>query len=237
MHTSAHGLPWLSRIMRADAAQLYRWVLERKARLALTCVILIVLGAGAYGATIGAWRSALQALYTAIKLPLVFLLTSLGNGLLNGMLAPLLGLDISFRQSLLCVLVSFAFAAIILGSLSPVAAFLVWNTPPLSGVTALGSPEYGLLQLMLAAFVALAGVAANLRLFPLLCEWSATRKTARNVLLAWLVGNLFLGSQICWVMRPFIWDPSGTTAFVGRQYWNGSFYETLFEAIRRLLVW
>ncbi len=147
MDTSAHSLPWLSRIMRADAPQLYRWVLERKARLALTCVILIFLGAGAYGATIGAWRSALQALYTGIKLPLVFLMTSLGNGLLNGMLAPLLGLDISFRQSLLCVLVSFTFAAVILGSLSPVAAFLVWNTPPFSVATALASPEYAPLWL------------------------------------------------------------------------------------------
>lgn len=221
--------------MRADAPQLYDWVVQRKTRLAAACIFLIIAGAGAYGAMVGAWRSGLQAVYTGIKLPMVFLLTSLGNGLLNGMLAPLLGLNISFRQSLLCVLVSFMFAAVILGSLSPVVAFLVWNTPPLSATTALTSPEYGFLQIMLSVFVALSGIAANVRLFPLLCEWSSNRTTARNVLLAWLAGNLFLGSQICWVMRPFIWDPAGTTTFVGRQYWHGSFYETLFEALRRLV--
>jgi hypothetical protein len=237
MNASAQSLPWLLRLLRADASQLYRSVLEREGRLAWACVLVIFAGAGAYGAVMGSWRSGLQSVYTGLKLPLVFLLTSLGNGLLNGMLAPLLGLNISFRQSLLCVLVSFTFAALILGSLSPVAAFLVWNTPGLSLSTALSSPEYGMLQLTLAVFIALAGVAANVRLFPLLCQWSPSRAIARNVLLAWLAGNLFLGSQICWVMRPFIWDPSGSTEFIGRQYWHGSFYETVFDAIRRLLVW
>ena len=41
----------------------------------------------------GSWASPLQSLYAGIKLPLVILLTTLGNGLLNGMLAPLLGLN------------------------------------------------------------------------------------------------------------------------------------------------
>jgi hypothetical protein len=55
-------------------------------------------------------------------------------------------------------------------------------------------------------------------------------------LFAWLLSNLFLGSQICWVVRPFIWDPVGPVRFIGREYFNGSFYETVFEALRRLLV-
>jgi len=69
----------------------------------------------------------------------------------------------------------------------------------------------------------------------LLCQWTASVKIARHVLLAWLGGNLFLGSQICWVLRPFIWDPAGRVEFIGREYFHGSFYETVFEAVRRLV--
>jgi hypothetical protein len=60
-------------------------------------------------------------------------------------------------------------------------------------------------------------------------------RVAFRVLLAWLAANLFLGSQIAWVLRPFIWDPAGPVEFIGRQYFHGSFYETVFGAARRLL--
>ena len=177
----------------------------------------------------------MQAFYTAIKLPLVILLTTAGNGLLNGMLAPLLGLNMTFRQSLAAVLMSFAIASIVLGALSPVALFIVWNTPPLTATTSWVSPEYGFLQLTLTVFVALAGITGNLRLWPLLCQWSGNAVIARNVLLAWLAGNLFLGSQICWVLRPFIWDSKRPVEFIGPEGFHGSFFETIFEAARRLM--
>lgn len=199
------------------------------------CVVAIVVGAGSYGAAMGCWRDPLQALYTGIKLPLVILLTTLGNGLLNGMLAPLLGLNVTFRQSLTVVLISFAVASIFLGALSPVTLFVVWNTPPLTAVTKLASPEYGFLQLTLAVFIALAGVLGNVRLIPLLRHWTGNAATARNVLLAWLAVNLLLGSQISWLLRPFIWDPSRQVEFVGREYFHGSFFETIFNAVCRLI--
>lgn len=198
-------------------------------------VAAIVIGAGLFGAVIGSWSGPLQSVYSAIKLPLVILLTTLGNGLLNGMLAPLLGLNVSFRQSLAAVLVSFALASIVLAALSPVAGFVIWNTPAVSSTTRITSAEYAFMQLTLATFIAGAGVIGNVRLLPLLSQWTRNATVARNVLLAWLAGNLFLGSQICWVLRPFIWEPSGKTQFVGAQYFHGSFYETVFEAIQRLL--
>jgi len=208
----------------------------RQGRLVGFCVAAIVIGAGSYGAVMGCWRDPLQALYTGIKLPLVILLTTLGNGLLNGMLAPLLGLNVTFRQSLAVALMSFAVTALVLGALSPIALFIVWNTPPLVAGTNISSPEYALLQLTLAVFVALAGVMGNVRLVPLLRQWTGSAAVARNVLLAWLAGNLFLGSQICWVLRPFIWEPNRPVAFIGHDCFQGSFFETVFEAVRRLLL-
>jgi hypothetical protein len=178
-------------LLRGELELLADWTAHWNGRRFWLHMGVIIFGAGLYGAAMGCWRDPLQALYTGIKLPLVILLTTLGNGLLNGMLAPLLGLNVTFRQSLAVVLMSFAVTAMVLGALSPVALFIVWNAPPLAVGTTMASPEYALLQLTLAVFVALAGVMGNLRLVPLLREWAGSAAVARNVLLAWLAGNLF----------------------------------------------
>jgi hypothetical protein len=220
--------------LRAGPEGLGDWLVRRDSRLTWFCVISVVTGAGAYGSVMGCWWSPLQGLYVAIKLPLLVLLTSLGNGLLNGMLAPLLGLNISFRQSLTAVLVSFAYAALVLGALSPVGLFIVWNTPPSSAATQSSSPEYALMQLTLVLFIAFAGVVGNVRLLPLLRQLAGSTFVARKVLFAWLAGNLFLGSQICWLLRPFIWGGS-PVRFIGDHPFRGSFFETVFSALKRLL--
>src|SRR5215468_5444305 len=196
----------LDRFLRADAATFGDWVRRRHLGLVIVCIVSIIAGAGMFGASMGSWRDAAQALYTGIKLPLVLLLTTFGNGLLNSMLAPLLGLNLSFKQSFVLVLISFSIAALILAALSPVTLFIVWNTPPLNGRTSLASPEYGFLQLILASFIAVAGITGNAKLLPVLNQWTPSRKVARTVLFSWLAANLFLGSQIAWVLQPFIWD-------------------------------
>jgi hypothetical protein len=233
--TAISGSLTVGSFLRTGPDGFREWLLRRQARLVWFCVAAIVVGGGVYGATMGSWRSGLQALYTGIKVPLVILLSTLGNGLLNGMLAPLLGLNVGFRQSLSMVLMSFAMMSLVLGALSPVSLFIVWNTPPLTSATWLESPEYGLMQLTLAGFIALAGVIGNARLLPLLRLWSGSAAVARRVLFAWLACNLFLGSQICWVLRPFIWDPARPVEFIGQEFMRGSFYETVFEAARRML--
>lgn len=221
--------------LRAEPEYFREWVMRRQGHLVVFCTTVIVAGAGCYGATMGCWRAPLQAFYTGIKLPLAIVLTTLGNGLLNGMLAPLLGLYVTFRQSLALVLMSFAITAMVLGALSPVALFIVWNTPALATGTTASSPEYALLQLTLAVFVALAGVMGNLRLVPLLRKWAGSTAVARNVLLAWLAGNLFLGSQICWVLRPFIWEANRPVEFIGQNCFQGSFFATIFNATCKLI--
>ena len=225
----------LDHFLRADPGRLHDWTTRSQVELVRLCLAAILIGAGVYGAVVGCWWAPLQAFYVAIKLPLLILLTTLGNGLLNGMLAPLLGLNMSLRQSLTAVLISFAIASAILGALSPVALFVVWNVPPFTSATRPTSVEYAFLQLVLVVFIAYAGVVANVRLLPLLRQFARSLPVARNVLFAWLAGNLFLGSQLCWVLRPFIWEPNSPVIFIGRENFHGNFYETVFEAVRRLI--
>jgi len=83
--------------------------------------------------------------------------------------------------------------------------------------------------------IAFAGTAANVRLVQLLRQLSGKTAVARRVLFAWLAGNLFLGSQLCWIFRPFIGQPSLAVAFFRPHPLQGNFYETVFNAIRQVL--
>ncbi len=191
-------------------------------------------GAGLFGAAVGSWRDPMQALYTALKLPLILLMTSLGNGLLNAMLAPLLGINLTLRQSLLAVLMSFTIAAAILGAFSPLLYFLIWNTPPLTIGASTNATAHSLVLLCETAIVAFAGIAANVRLLQLLRELSGSANAAQKVLFAWLAGNLLLGSQLAWIMRPFVGSPGLPVQFLRDHPFEGSFYEAIFRAFRHL---
>src|SRR5260370_42093711 len=90
-------------LLRGEAQSLGVWTQSWEAKRLGLCVAVIISGAGLYGAAMGCWRDPLQAAFVAIKFPLIILLTTLGNALLNAMLAPLLGLTIGLRQSLLAV--------------------------------------------------------------------------------------------------------------------------------------
>jgi len=196
-------------------------------------IAVIIAGAGLYGAAMGWWRDPHQALFTAIKFPLIILLTTLGNGLLNAMLAPLLGLNIPFRQSFSAILMSFAVAAAILGAFSPLTAFMIWNTPSMS-TTAGWDPTYNLIKLAQVAIIAFAGIAGNVRLFQLLVRLGGSRAVARRVLFTWLAGNLFLGSQLSWILRPFIGSPALPVEFFRATALHGNFYENVFHSLLQI---
>ena len=191
---------------------------------------VIVLGAGCYGAAMGWWRDPQQALYVAIKFPLIILLTALGNALLNGMFAPLLGLNIPFRQSFAAILMSGTIAATILGALSPLIAFMVWNAPPMAEQTA-SLPAYNLIKLTHVAAIMFAGTVGNLRLLQLLVKLGGGRAVAFRVLFAWVAGNLFLGSQLSWILRPFIGSPTLPVQFFRANALHGNFYENVFQTL------
>ena len=235
-HSSTLGLQQIPVLLRGETESIGAWLDRPAARRAALCIVVILTGAGLYGASVGLWRSPLQAGYNAIKFPLIVLLTTLANALINGMFAPLLGLDLRFRQSLMAVLMSFTTAAVILGSLSPVVLFMVWNTPPLGTNAAVAAGPHSFLLVSQVALVALAGIAGNLRLWQLLRQLGSSDAVAFKVMLAWLVSNLFLGSQISWMLRPFVGSPHLPVEFIRDDALAGSFYEILFSAVGRLLL-
>src|SRR5437764_15233869 len=62
--------------------------------------------------------------------------------------------------------------------------------------------------------IAFAVIMANRRLLDLLRRMTGRDTTARAVLFSWLGGNLFLGAQLAWNLRPFIGSPGLTIQFL-----------------------
>ena len=216
-------------LLRGKLGPLAAWTEHWNTRRFWLHIAVIVMGAGLYGAAMGCWRDPQQALYVAVKFPLILLLTVIGNALLNGMLAPLLGLNIPFRRSFSAILMSFAIASAILGAFSPIMAFWIWNAPTMTSASA--GTVYSFMLLAHVTVIALAGVTGNVRLFQLLEKLGGSQATAWRVLLAWLAGNLFLGSQLCWILRPFIGSPNLPVEFLRQTAFQGNFYEAVFHSL------
>ena len=195
---------------------------------------VIVIGAGLFGAAIGLWRDPVQALYTAIKLPLILLLCAAGNALLNGIIGALLELRLTLRQSFLAILMSFSIAATILGSVSPLLFFYVWNMTPFDPAHRTAEGYSGLMVLAVAA-IAFAGIASNVRLFGWLDRANASRVLSLRVLFCWLAGNLLLGSQLSWILRPFFGSPNLDVQFLRADAFHGNFFQALWFAVRTVI--
>src|SRR5580698_7617294 len=86
----------IATLLRGETDVICAWSERWNARRLGLQIMVIIMGAGVYG---------------AIKFPLIILLTTFGNALINGMLAPLLGLNIPFRQSFSAILMSCTIAA------------------------------------------------------------------------------------------------------------------------------
>ncbi len=222
-------------LLRGESEEMARWIERGETKRLWYCLGTVFAGAGLFGAALGEWRSPLQALYGGIKIPLVILLTTAGTGLLNGMLAPLLGLNIKFRQSLLLILFGHTISAIILGGFSPILLFVVCNAPPIQTSSTASTAGHNLVLLVEVGLIAFAGILASVRLRQLLNRLSGSAPVARRIMLAWLATNLFLGAQISWLLRPFVGSPGLPVEFLRSTAFQGNFYETVFLALKNLL--
>lgn len=221
-------------LCRGEQALLTRWAGEASGRESLSaCTFLIALGCGLYGATIGLRHGWEMAAYVAVKLPAVVFLTLLLNAALNGMLGLVLGSGIGFRGSLQFLLTGFAIMSVILGAVSPVTFFATLNMPPPG---AQGSHTWHGLNLLLhTTAIAFAGIVAHHRLLAHVRVHAQTSRAGTHTFFAWLAGNLFVGAQVSWNLRPFFVSPGLEVEFFRKHPFDGSFYEAVWRALLNVL--
>ncbi len=229
--------PHLSRLRllaRGEPTGLAEWLRQPLTRDSLlTLIITIVGGCALFGFALGLWRAPLQGVFVAIKMPLLIFLTLLVNGLINGILGQLLGSGMSFRQTVVACLMSFSIFSLIVGSFSPILIAWVLDAPPPG--TDEGTRWYRLFLLGNTAIIAFAGIVANHKLLRLIQAFSGDAMVGWRTLIAWLAGNLFVGAQLSYILRPFFGNPELPVQFLRPNPLEGNFYEAVWALTRASL--
>ena len=189
----------------------------------------IIIGSGLYGASIGLWRSPIQAFYSLIKFPLLICLTCLGTSLINWMLSNLIGAKLSFKEVARSMLLSYSLVSLILGALSPISFFLLYNTPPLGDD--MNTSAYTVIKLSHVFAIAFAGIVSNTRLYKTLCAITGCKSLTVHLLIVWMLTHLLMGSQLSWNLRPFIGSPESEVEFLVPDAFEGSFFEDVYHSI------
>jgi uncharacterized membrane protein len=216
-------------LFRGEPTSANAWIFARGAGSYAEPLLLLGAGSAIYGAAMGAWRDPLLAGYVAIKLPLLLVLTTLTNAIVNALTARLLGLELTFAQSLRTVMLSFGVAGVVLASLAPIVFFFDLALPgPMSGQKHVGHDVLGLSHV---GAIALAGIAAVRRQQRWLREAFPSSRSRGQVVLAWLAVNLIVGAQISWNLRPWFGTPVMRVQFLRDDPFDGTFYESVFRMV------
>jgi hypothetical protein len=189
---------------------------------------LLVLFGAFYGAVMGCFGGvggsrALQPLYSAVKVPLLLLVTFALSLPSFFVLNTLLGVREDFPRVLRGLAATQAALTVVLASMAPLTAF--WYA---------SSGDYH----QALAFNALVFAAASVSAQFLLRRWYRPlilRNPRHRVLLrGWLVIYAFVGIQTGWVLRPFVGHPAGPTRFFRPDAWGNAYVEvthTLWKAV------
>lgn len=195
------GLGLVDLLLRDRSRLLERLEALPAAATARTLVITCLVGAGAFGASIGAYRGGAQIVYAALKLPLAALLTAAlvtpGLTLLGVATSATDGpLDLRRRlqRDVLVVLATLALGSLVLAGLTPLVLRAL-----------LGGTSYHLLAVELVGCCAVAGL-VGLSFF----ARALLRRGDLGAIPA-LLGTLALfavvGGQMTWALRPFLVRP------------------------------
>lgn len=181
--------------------------------------ILVLVFAPMYGAVMGAYAfdspgRALQVLYSAVKIPLMLLVTT---GLCLPaffVLSSVLGLRDDLGASLRAIFAGQGVMSIALAALAPLTAFIYAS-----------SVSYSTAKLVNGAMFALATLAAHLVIRRYYRPLVARNRNHAHVLLLWGALYVFVGIQMGWTLRPFIGQPGMPTTFFREGAFTNAYVE------------
>ena len=214
-------------LCRMDALIADAFARDALGPLAASAAVLLLGGAALYGFVFGLWRSPWQGALSAAKLPLVLFATVALSGCVNGMLAQTLGSGLSFRRTLVCILLGLAVSAVLLAAVSPVALFFVLQLAP-PGAPGDLTVYRALLPLHTAAIGA-CGVAGCIRLYRLLLAVAPNPAAAGRTLASWILVSGLVGCEVSWVASPFLARPDLPVPLLNPGAFQGNFFEYLWR--------
>ncbi|VTR94685.1 ABC-type transport system protein OS=Hyalangium minutum GN=DB31_5780 PE=4 SV=1 [Gemmata massiliana] len=219
-----HLLRFVDRLLRSATLHRRSHVHEG----AGTGLAIVVIGGAAYGAVMGCFggfgsERSLQIIFSAVKVPLLFAVTTVLAMPSFFILNSLLGLRDDFAEAVRAVVVTQSAVAIVLASLAPYTALWYASTIDYNEAFVFNA-------LMFAVASASAQWVLRRRYAPLIA-----RNPLHHVMLwGWLVVYAFVGIQMGWVLRPFIGQPGLAPTFFRDGAW-GNAYVVVLESMWRVL--
>jgi len=206
--------------------------------LSIRKVAIVVLALGpVYGLAMGSYafvagerdiiRQIPQMLYSGIKVPLLIAITVLVSLPSFFVINTLMGLRSDFREALKAIVASQAGLVIVLCSLFPLTIFFYVSISP-------SSVSYQLAILVNAAMFGLASVSAQIQLGSYYQKLIDRDARHRWMVRMWIFVYAFVGIQAGYVLRPFIGNPTQSTAFLRKDSFQNA-YVRLFNIVRNVV--
>ncbi len=179
-------------------------------------------GCAAYGLVIGIWRSPIQGISAAIKLPILFaisLVITLPAFHFIGLHA---GSRLKFTQTLSIIRSGMAVTGILLAAFAPIALFFLISDSSQSFLI--------LLHFAIIGFCSLAGIMTIHRSIRHISKSRGEQFTegAESCLIAWFFLFAFVGMQLAWLMRPWLGSHEDFTILRGG---GGNFYTAILRSL------
>ncbi len=194
---------------------------------AALCVAMAA-GAAVYGAVLGLWHGPRLALYVALKLPLVLLLTSALTVVFSWTTARLLGLRLAVGQVAVLTFLALAAGSVLPASMAPVAWLFTICAPAPSPAA---RTAHNLLYLLHTVFVGGCGLAGTVALWRAMTMLGAPRRTVRAVYLLWVAAYALVGGEVAWILRPFVGSVFEPVVFLRQDALDGNVYEFIVTDI------
>lgn len=180
-----------------------------------------------YGAIVGAAHSAPQSLATAVKLPALYLLTSLICFPTLYVFNVFFGSKLGLGQHLALMLSALGIIALLMVSFAPITFFFL--------ITSDSYPFYKLLNVAIFAVTGAIGVSFFYRsMVKITAQQDPDNRDVRlQLLLLWLVLFAFVGTQLGWTIRPVFGDPG--LPFILFAEPRGNIYADVVSAVMQVL--
>ena len=216
-------------IRKSLSADVDLWPLSRilfKVALAMSAIYGAVMGATnlLQGSAMPLWGKVLMIGTTALKVPALLLIT------LAIVFPPVyvsnafVGARLTFRRVLTSLLASLAITSTALASMATVAFFFALTS---------GSYDFiKLLHVLFFAYGGISGLAYLTRHVKLTASRGGAGVSAKLAIL-WLFLYMFVGTQLAWVLRPFVGHPGNQVEMFRPR--SGNFYESVVESARNLV--
>jgi hypothetical protein len=193
-------------------------------------LVMVALGGSIYGLAMGAFggltgEGPLQMTYSAVKVPMLIVVTAALAMPSFFVLNSLLGLRSDFAEVLAALALTQTAVAIILASLAPYT--VLWYA---------STADYEEATLFNAVMFAVASLSAQWVLRRRYVPLIARNPRHRIMLRVWLGMYAFVGIQMGWVLRPFIGKPGMPVTFFREGAWSNAYVsvvETVWTVLSR----